>query len=284
MSTQTQRDSSTDAGIARLLFGAVRAEANAIRAINSGFPINVLRNKTSDTTDHLITPVEIEALRWTAKFGWLRWWLLARLMWPASPATSARTRAMLTIKDLAAQKLIYPVIGGDGHDVFLLAERGAAYLRAYFPGLYARDLSVGRRGLTAGTRQTSPAGATFIHRMITHAYLADSAANGRLIATEYEQLVDTDEWRTLWRQVAYRAKRCDGLTSMADTMSDEDGAIQLDIEIIETLRTRPNVALTRNDQGVLVQDEMGRLLISLREHSANRQRVTLLLLDERPGH
>ena len=201
MSTQTQRDSATDAAITRVLFGFARAEANAMRAMNSGFPINVLRKKKSDTTDPLLTPLQIEALRWTAKFGWLRWWMLARLMWPASPATSARTLAMRMIRDLDAEKLIYPVIGGDGFKVFLLAERGAAYLRTYFPGRYARDLSRGRRGLTAGTRQTSPAGATFIHRLISNAYLADAVANGRLIATEYEQLVDSDEWRYGWRQV-----------------------------------------------------------------------------------
>lgn len=284
MSTQTQRDSATEAAITRALIGFARAEAKAIRAINSGLPINALRKRESDTTDHLLTPLEIEALRWVAKFGWVRWWTLARLMWSASPAPSARTLGMRMIRNLAKQALIYPVTGGDGKKVFLLAERGAAYLRTYFPGLYARDLSVGRRGLTAGTRQTSPAGATFIHRLITNAYLADSVANGRLIATEYEQLVDTEEWRIIWRQVAYRAKRCDGLSFMADPMSGKDGAVQRDIEIIEMLRKRPDVSLTRNDQGVLVQDEMGRLLISLREHSANRQRVTLVLLDERSGH
>ena len=67
-------------------------------------------------------------------------------------------------------------------------------------------------------------------------------------------------------------------------MSFEHGAKLLDKEVIETLRKRPNVSLTRNAQGALVQDEMGRLLISLREHSANCQRVTLLILDERAGH
>lgn len=67
-------------------------------------------------------------------------------------------------------------------------------------------------------------------------------------------------------------------------MSHEHGAVLLDTEIIETIRTRPNVSLTRNAQGAVVQDDMGRLLISLREHSANSQRVTLLLVDERAGH
>jgi hypothetical protein len=285
MSTQTQRDSTTDAGLARLLLDAAKAEADAIRAINSGFPINVLREKKTDKTDPLLTPSEIEALRWVAKFGWVRWPMLARLMWPASPASSARVLAMRMIRDLAAEKLIYPVIGGDGHDVFLMAALGAAYLRTYFPGLYARDLSVGRRGLTAGTRQTSPAGATFIHRLITNAYLADAVANGRLIATEYEQLVNTEEWRTSWHQVGYRAKRCDGLTSRVGPMPDEHGVILLDIEVIEMLRTSPKESLTRNDKGALVvQDDMGRLLMSLRQHSANGQRVTILLLDDRPGH
>jgi hypothetical protein len=285
MSTQTQRDSATETAITRALIGFARAEANATRALNSGFPINVLREKKSDTTDPLLSPLQIEALRWTAKFGWLRWWLLARLMWPASPATSARTLAMRMIRDLAAEKLIYPVIGGDGHEVFLLAERGAAYLRTYFPGLYARDLSVGRRGLTAGTRQTSAAGPTFTHRLLTNAYLAEAVANGRSVATEYEQLVDTDEWRTSWRYVGYRAKRCDGLTSRVGPMPNEYGAILLDIEIIEMLRTRPKESLTRNAEcALVVQDEMGRLLMSLRQHSANGQRVTILLIDDRSGH
>src|SRR5262249_10348833 len=154
MSTGTQRDSATETAITKFIVGIASAEANALRALSSGFPINVLRNKRSDTTDPLPTPLEIEGLRWTAKFGWLRWWMLARLMWSASPATSARTLALRMIRGLAEKQLIYPVIGGDGHDVFLLAERGAAYLRTYFPDLYARDLSAGRRGLTAGARQT----------------------------------------------------------------------------------------------------------------------------------
>jgi hypothetical protein len=72
---------------------------------------------------------------------------------------------------------------------------------------------------------------------------------------------------------------------MAGPMSFEYGAVLLDTEVVETLRTRPRVSLTRNAEGALVvQDEMGRLLMSLRQHSANGQRVTLLLVDDRSGH
>ena len=115
--------------------------------------------------------------------------------------------------------------------------------------------------------------------------LAEAVANGRPIATEYEQLVNTEEWRHSWRQVGYRVKRCDGLTSRVGPIHNKRGAILLDIEIIEMFRTCPRESMTRNAEGALVvQDEMGRLLMSLRQHSANGQRVTILLVDDRLGH
>lgn len=233
-----------------------------------------------------------KALYWVGRFGWMNWYWLACAMWPDSPPKSAQNLASGMLERLYDDGLLQKTVCGGHYEVFVLSSTGALELQMMHPlafGTAAAALAMGEdgslipgrefaKGIRSGLRLTSVRGATYLHRFVGNTYLASCLAQGRTIATEYDQLTGSGHWTLPWTSVLYHGKRPDGLDYVAHDIAG------LDMKIVEVLLNAPRTTPRRKLGGAVIeQDEMGDFLRSLHYHTTNGQGVVLVMIDDAPG-
>lgn len=210
------------------------------------------------------------ALLLFARFGSLRWPVLAQMLWPDSDVSSQTVLCRRMFDRLVEEDYCHRITGW-GDDAFILTPTGARRIQWLLPDAYST--------LRSGVRLRSVKGATWQHRRAGDIYLATRHAAGHEIATEYEAYTSSPYSKIASEYLPSEIKRNDGVYYTV-RFPDHPGSREVTgIRIVEVVRNAPKQSRSQQE----AHDEMFALLDNMRRLTAMGIGFDLLFDDDAQG-